>query len=403
MYNHAIVEKLTVLITVLPILMALITGLTRGLIVPWLIALFSTAFFFILTAVLFCSIKTEIIFYNVGGWDAPYGIQLRFDPLSFIMLLLVHIVMFTAIMHSKETLRDEINTKHWNLFYCVLLIFSAGMSGIIVSNDLFNIYVFLEITALATYALIACNKQKNALIAAFDYLIMGTIGSTLYLLGLGFLYAKTGTLNVTDMAQSIVYTGKVGTAMVGIVLMIVGISIKSAVFPMHNWIVNAYTFAPSSFAAALSGIGTKINLYIMLRILYQVFDLKQLLSTIHVGEILIITSFAGTVVCSICAIYKQNIRSILANSSIAQIAYITMCMAIDADLALVAAILHIINHALAKTTLFMIASNMEKKLWLTPARQNATSKKPCSKNRCYYFYYCLCLCSWHTTYRRFFE
>lgn len=354
-------ENLLILIVVFPILMALVTSFSRGFIVPWAITLFTSFAMLVSTIIMFFFLGKKTVFYNVGNWAVPYGIQLRFDLLGLVMLLLINLVFFLVVLHSRTTIPRDLQTKHKNLFYCILTVFVAGMCGIIVSNDLFNIYVFLEITALSTYTLIGSNNKKNSLLAAFDYLIMGTLGSTFYLLGLGFLYAMTGTLNIPDMASNIVYTGKINTIIVGAVFMIVGLSIKSAVFPMHNWVSNAYTFAPSSFAAMLSGIGTKVNIYIMLRLLYQLFDIKYLSSKLHISDMLILSSVTGIIVCSLYAISRKNIRSVLANSSIAQIAYITICMSINTKMALTAAILHMINHTLAKTALFMIAANMERR------------------------------------------
>ncbi|WP_338364238.1 proton-conducting transporter membrane subunit [Candidatus Xenohaliotis californiensis] len=338
--------------------MALFASFAHGFFIPWFISLLSSIIVLVLVLFLYLEYKGKVLLYSVGGWNPPYGIGLRLDPLGIIMLFLINIILLSTVIHSWSTIRNDLPSNRFNIFYCILLIFAAGMSGIVVSDDLFNIYVFLEITALSTYTLIACGNKKQSLIAAFDYLVMGTLGSTFYLLGLGFLYAKTGTLSLPEMSASLPHNaGNISSVIVGVALIIVGLSVKSAIFPMHTWIVEAYSCAPHSFVVILAGIGTKINLYVMLQVLFRLFSV-HLLSRIGVDKALIISSSLGVLVCSVIASQSKDLRRIFANSSIAQIGYIIICAVINTKLSLTAAIIHMLSHALAKSALFMVASNI---------------------------------------------
>jgi multicomponent Na+:H+ antiporter subunit D len=222
---------------------------------------------------------------------------------------------------------------------------------------LFNLYVFLEISSLATYALIAAG-EKPAPVAAFRYLIMGTIGASFYLFGLWFIYNMTGSLNMADIAAILpgVY-GETGV-IIGLLLMVVGIGIKMALFPLHGWLPDAYTYASSASTAFIAPIGTKIGAYVLIRILLYVFEPGYFSSQIPLADVIMWLAAAGILYGSVMAIAQKELKRMLAYSSIAQIGYIGLGLGLANPLGLIGAVLHTLNHAFMKACLFLVAGNL---------------------------------------------
>ena len=194
----------------------------------------------------------------------------------------------------------------------------TGLLGISITGDMFNVFVFLEVTSLSSYALVAMGRGRRAPMAAYSYLIMGTIGGTFILVGIGFVYAITGTLNMAEIAEALQRPGMLAnsTAIVSFGFLTVGVSIKLAVFPLYQWLPNAYSYAPSKVSAFLSATATKVSYYVLLRLFFGIFGAAFIFKTINFQSILMPLSVIAMFVGSIAAIYQTNIKRLLAYSSI---------------------------------------------------------------------------------------
>lgn len=292
--------------------------------------------------------------YHMGGWAPPIGIEYRVDLLNSFILTLVTSIASITILYARKSLLLEVSERKQPIAYCVYLLCLTGLLGITITNDAFNIYVFLEISSLATYTLIAIGKHRKALFAAFEYLILGTIGATFYLIGIGLLYMMTGTLNITDLANRIPTVEETHIIITAFSFITIGLALKIALFPLHLWLCNAYTYAPHSISAFLSATATKVSLYVLIRIIFTLFGIEFAFSTIPLGNILMTLSIAAILLGSLAAIYQQDIKRLLAYSSVAQIGYITLGISLASQAGLTASLTHVFNHALAKGGLFMV-------------------------------------------------
>ena len=231
----------------------------------------------------------------------------------------------------------------------------AGLLGITITGDAFNAFVFLEISSLATYVLIALGKDRRALLASYQYLIMGTIGATFYVIGVGLIYLLTGSLNIVDIA------GRLGPAtaeqfrpaMAALAFLTVGISLKLALFPLHVWLPNAYAYAPSFATAFLAATATKVAVYLLLRFLFSVFGGAVGANVLQISELLLALSLAAMFIASILAVYEENLKRMLAYSSLAQIGYITFGISLANKSGLTGGVVHLFNHAVMKGALFL--------------------------------------------------
>ncbi|MCH2037906.1 MAG: cation:proton antiporter, partial [Rickettsiales bacterium] len=297
--------------------------------IAWGIAALATLVSFGVSVVILAQVGTsgESISYAMGGWEPPFGIEYRINSFNALLLFLVTGVASILMPFAYSTVRAEIDERKHALFYTVYLLCFAGLLGISVTNDVFNIYVFLEISSLATYTLIAIGRNRKALTAAFEYLILGSIGATFYLIGIGLLYMATGTLNFTDLSARIAASPYDAPVITGFAFIAVGLLLKVALFPLHSWLCQAYTYAPTFVSAFLSATATKVSLYVLIRILYELFGRDfEFTSALTLERIVrsslyplsLITIIAG----SYMAMYMHDIKKSLAYSSVAQIGYI---------------------------------------------------------------------------------
>ena len=298
-------------------------------------------------------LQSGVIRYQLGGWAAPWGIEYRVDALSAFVLLFVSGIGAMVMTFAPRSLAAEVPARRQYLFCAVYLLCLTGLLGIAITGDLFNLFVFLEISALSSYTLIALGGRRQALSAAFQYLVMGTIGATFILIGIGLMYMMTGTLNMADMASRIEEARAVRTILVAFGFLTVGISLKMALFPLHLWLPNAYTYAPSVVSAFLAATATKVSVYILLRFVFTVFGVSFAFDTLALGTILMPLSLVGIFVASTVAIFQRDIKRMLAYSSVAQIGYMTLGISFATVTGLTAGIVHLFNHALMKGGLFM--------------------------------------------------
>jgi multicomponent Na+:H+ antiporter subunit D len=308
------------------------------------------------------------ILYAFGGWPPPIGIEYVYDPLAAFILLVVHLIAVFVLIHSQQAVQKELEGKE-SAYYSVVLLLLCGFSGMILTGDLFNLYVFIEIASLAGYALIGVGGHKKAPYAAFKYLLLGTLGASFYLLGIAYLYFMSGTLNMQELAQSMPLLKENFSVLAALILIVLGFGIKMALFPLHAWLPDAYTYAPTSSSALMAPIGTKVAAYALIRMLFFVFGIEFFQQDLPVGEVLAILSSFGILFGSIMAIAQKELKRMLAYSSISQIAYVGLGIGIASPFAFIGALLHILNHALMKAVLFLVAGNIQLREGHTDIRQ----------------------------------
>ena len=286
--------------------------------------------------------------YEVGGWPPPWGIEVVLDPLSSFMLAVVTCVA-TATLVAARRPAARLYGATGPGFYSLALVAVTGSLGIIVSGDMFNVFVFLEIAAIASYALVASGGGP-ALAAAFRYITLGTVGASFYLLGVGLLYTLTGTLNMADLSSRVPALTGSPLFVGGVVFVILGLGIKMALFPLHGWLPDAYTYAPTPVSALLSAIGTKAAAYALARMVWYVlrpFDLP-------VPVLLTWAGAAAIVVGGALAVRAIDARRMLAYSSVSQLGYIALGFGLATPGARAGAYLHVLNHAVMKASLFLV-------------------------------------------------
>jgi multicomponent Na+:H+ antiporter subunit D len=291
--------------------------------------------------------------YDIGAWATPWGIEYRIDMAGALMILIITTVGAVVMPYAWRSIQHELHKKHTGLFYTCYLLCLTGLLGIVVTGDTFNLFVFLEISSLSSYVLISLGSSRRALTAAYQYLVMGTIGATFILIGIGLLYMMTGTLNMQDISQRLPEVADTRTIRVAFAFVTVGVSIKLALFPLHIWLPNAYTFAPSVVTAFIAATATKVGVYVLLRFFFTVFGIHFSFNNMHVGGPLMLLAVAAILVASLVAIFQNNVKRMLAYSSVAQIGYIILGISLATSDGVTAGMIHLFNHALIKCALFL--------------------------------------------------
>ena len=297
--------------------------------------------------------------YYFGGWAPPIGIEYVYDPLSSFVSVVINIIALFVLTHGYTVVKIDLEGRQV-AYYSVVMLLLTGFNGMIITGDLFNLYVFIEISSLSGYALIAVG-EKRAPFAAFRYLIIGTIGASFYLLGIGYLYFMSGTLNMNDLALILPMMKDSPTILVALILIVVGLGIKMAIFPMHGWLPDSYTYAPTTSSALIAPIGTKVGAYALLRLLFFVFGIDYFSKELPVAELIAIFSCGGIIFGSVMAIAQKEMKRMLAYSSVAQIGYIGLGIGLANPFGFIGAVLHLLNHAFMKACLFIVAGNFRTK------------------------------------------
>ncbi|MES1925664.1 monovalent cation/H+ antiporter subunit D family protein [Salinisphaera sp. T31B1] len=348
--------QMPALVIVLPLLAAPVCVLLHRPLLAWLVYLLTAWACLALAFLLYVQVKIGgPISYAMGGWPPPFGIELRLDAFNTVVLLLVTGIAAVSAVYARASVAAEISRERAYLFYAALLLCFCGLMGITVTGDAFNLFVFLEISSLSSYGLIAMGAKRRALVSAFQYLIMGTIGGTFLLIGIGFLYMMTGSLNMADIAQRLPAVADTRTVEAGLAFIVVGASLKLALFPLHVWLPNAYTYAPSSVSVFIAATATKVAVYALMRFVFTVFGVAYAFGQVPLGQILLLLSVVAMLSGSMAAIFQTNLKRLLAWSSIAQIGYIVMGFALATSAGVTASIVHIVNHGIIKGALFMAA------------------------------------------------
>ena len=345
--------NLPALQVVLPMLVAALIVFIRVPRLAWGIATLACIGSFVIACALLGQVLTGgTISYAMGGWEPPFGIVYVVDSLAAFMLVLVTGIAAVVMPYARLSVAADIAEDRLHLFYALFLLCLTGLLGIVITGDAFNVFVFLEISSLSSYAIIAMGRDRRALTAAFQYLVLGTIGGTFLLIGIGLLYVMTGTLNMSDLAARLPFVSDSRTVSAALAFVAVGLSIKAAVFPLHQWLPNAYTFAPNMVTAFLAATATKVAGYAVIRFLFTVFG-QEYAETMPVGEIAQLLAVTAMIVASLVAIFQTNLKRLLAWSSIAQIGYIVLGISMATVWGLKAALLHMLNHGVIKASLFM--------------------------------------------------
>jgi multicomponent Na+:H+ antiporter subunit D len=351
---NALAQHLPALQVVVPMLVAPLVVLLRPRGLAWAACTAASALAFAIAVQLVQGVlSVGPASYLMGSWPAPYGIELEVDALSAILLLIVTGASVLALVGGRANLDRQIEVGRQPYFYAAWLLALAGLSGIVVSADAFNVFVFMEISSLASYVLIAGGPDRRALPAVFKYLIMGTIGATFYLIGVGLIYMMTGTLNLADMEVRIHEVADQRPILAAAGFITVGLALKAAIFPLHVWLPNAYTYAPHMVTAFLAACSTKVSLYVLLRFDFFVFQENLAGHAFQFAVYLMPLAILGILVGSAVAMFESNVKRLLAFSSVAQIGYMMLGASLVTVAGLTAGIVHIFNHALAKGALFL--------------------------------------------------
>ena len=294
------------------------------------------------------------ISYTVGNWRPPYGIELVVDPLSAMMMVLIAVVALLASFSSLKSVEQELPGRE-AFFFTLYLILIAGLFGLVLTGDAFNLYVLLEITSITTYGLIAMGRGRAAL-SSFNYIIMGSIGACFYLLGVGYIYILTGTLNMADIARILPTLNAPVATTTAIAFVLVGLWIKMAFFPLHSWLPNAYSQAPTGAGTLAAPLMTKVTVYLMVRVILNVYtpDLVFTHDWVTNG---VIWAAAIAIVCgSVLALGQKDLRRMLTYIIVAEVGYMVGGVFLANANGLTGAVLHIVNDALMTLCLFLVVA-----------------------------------------------
>ncbi len=351
-----IAEHLPILLVAVPLLAAPLSALAGHPRAAWGIAVSTCALVLAGAIGLLAQVSSGgAISYALGGWAPPIGIEYRVDILSAGVALIVAIAAAIVTPYALRSVEREVERSRIGLFYAAFLLCLAGLLGIVVSGDVFNVFVFLEISSLSAYALISMGRDRRALAAAYRYLIMGSTGATFIVIAIGLAYAMTGTLNMADLAQRLPEVQDTGTIRVAYGFLAVGCCLKLALFPLHQWLPAAYAGAPSAVTAFMASTATKVAVYMLLRLLVFLFGPGFFIDSMGLGWPLGILAILAVVNMSAVAIYQNDVKRMLAYSSVAQIGYIVMGISFGTRAGVAASLLHLFNHALMKGALFLAA------------------------------------------------
>jgi multicomponent Na+:H+ antiporter subunit D len=351
----SLATHLPALQVVVPLLAAPLTVLLRRRSIAFAIAWAASWVALVIALLLWVRVSHEgVISYPIGNWPPPWGIEYRIDRLNAFVAVLVAGIAAVVLPYTRASIEAEVAPQQHYLFYTMFVLCLTGMLGMAVTGDAFNIFVFLEISSLSSYVLLALGRDRRALVASYRYLIMGTIGATFIVIGIGLLYLMTGTLNLADMGRRIGSVQGTRPVLAALAFLTVGIGLKAAIFPLHQWLPDAYANAPSAVSALLAGTATKVAVYVLLRFYFSVFGPWAVFERLPMQEVLLALGIAGMFGASAVAFFQSDLKRLFAYSSVGQIGYIVLGLSFNSQAGLTATIVHLFNHGLAKSAIFML-------------------------------------------------
>jgi multicomponent Na+:H+ antiporter subunit D len=352
------------LIVVTPLLAALLAGLAAWIEerLSYPIALLGLGIsMFSAFKVLMQVISNGTIHYRMAGWAPPMGIEYSIDLLNAMVLLIVASIAFFNLIASYKSVEQETNDRAGS-FYTIYLLFVTGLLGVTATGDLFNLYVLIEITSLTSYAMVALGDRDRGPIASLNYVFIGVIGASFYLLGVGYLYMQTGSLNMADVARILSELHGSSTVLAAFILCMIGIWIKMALFPMHVWLPNAYSYSPVAFARVVAPLMTKVMVYVMIRLMITVFGYDYIFKTLNLSHAVVWLATLAVLAGAIMALAQKNLKKMLTYIIVCEIGYMVGGAWMGNQLGMTGAILHILNDALMTFALFLAVGNMVYKL-----------------------------------------
>lgn len=335
----------------LPLMAAPICALLPGRVLPWLLASVSVAASAVIMAFVLPEAVQAPMRYFFGNWPPPIGIEYRVDAVNGFIGLLIALMGTVILPWGRRSVNREVPQRQ-GLFYALFLLSFSGLMGITLTGDAFNVFVFLEISSLSTYVLVSQGRSRAAPLSAFRYLVMGTLGATFYLIGVGLIYIMTGTLNMVDLAERLPAVADSRAVQAAFAFIIVGIGMKLALFPLHRWLPGAYTNAPSLVSVFLASTATKVAVYLLLRLVFTVFG-PEFVGRMPFSEVFFVLGILGILFTSTWAIEQNNAKRLLAYSSVAQVGYMALAISFVSVAGISAGLVHMFNHALIKGALFM--------------------------------------------------
>jgi multicomponent Na+:H+ antiporter subunit D len=293
--------------------------------------------------------------YHLGSWKPPFGIEIRLDFVGLLMMLIICGISLLALIFSRRYISEEVSGPRLSAYYVLFLLLSGSMLGFVATGDIFNLFVFMEILAISSYALVAISGNRNAVRAAFKYLLMGAPSSILILMAIGFLYSVTGTLNMADLASKIQVSGFQEILTASFILFVIGFGVKAALFPLHMWLPDAHSIAPSPISAMLSGLVVEAAAFAIIRITFSVFTAG---ATGIIGgtiDAVSVAAAAAVLYGGIMAILQKDLKMMIAYSTVSHMGYIFLGLTAFTAEGLTGAVYHFLDHGLAKACLFLCA------------------------------------------------
>ncbi len=306
-------------------------------------------------------IEQGAVIYHLGGWDPPFGIAYYVDHLNGLVLVVVSIVALVNLIATKRSVEEEFAEKV-GPFYTLYVFMLTGLLGIVVTGDAFNLYVLLEITALSGYGLLGMGNDDRATLSTLNYLYMGTIGACFYLLGVGYLYIVTGSLNMRDIARILpaLYGSK--AVLAAFIICLVGVWAKMAFVPLHAWLPNAYTHAPSAASSLIAPLVTKVMIYVMIRLMLTIFTPAFTFSVVSVSTPIVWLAVVAIVMGALLALSTRNLKKMLTYIVVAEVGYMVGGAWLGNRIGMTGAVLHIVNDALMTLCVFLAVGNIVYKI-----------------------------------------
>ena len=305
------------------------------------------AFNLVISLLLLPKVLENPVIVSIGDWQPPFCINLVAGPVGVLFSAIIALVGLLVSIYALDYIKEG-PTEKYHMLYLLLL---TGATGVVLTGDIFNLFVFFEILCISSYALVAYLRERSGIESAVKYLIQGAVGSSLLLIGIGLLYGQFGTLNMADIAENIKSVSPI-SVFVPMVLIITGLGVEAAIFPLNAWLPDAHSSAPSSISAILSGIAIEVGLYAVVRVIFTIFGASSIL--LFLALLGILTLLLG----EMCAFSQNNIKRMLAYSSIGQIGLILFALAIATSYGVTGGLFQLVSHTLAKALLFLAAGYM---------------------------------------------